>query len=525
LDAIRRMMLGQGVGKGLDIKGKSAKKGKLSAFVPFLQIFQEEDKEKVRTPWRDSKIRVFFNSRQNRDHVVERLKELGIELMETVEKAKHIIANESQYDDETVESAMEKMTLDMDDPMIGLIDTYSSTNRYGMEIQERLFWEGMVIRQNIHREPGSRDDTGRTSMPTFQDMNFASLRKKKNNIPGGCTRAVIMQYNAPGDYNNDPMSPLNLVMAYEENDPGLGRLRVIPCVSDFDCFIVGTRGVRYQQEVPADQIEIFNWMLQQTESILQTRDTDSWTKRWLNVLKDCGNKGFHPEVPPLGYSDPKTNFIFEHAIQRLSITGAVRHGAECYNYFFPQELDEKMLVISDELPEKYNRCNWVYVNQKDLQDILKYKIERGYTFPLNPKWVLCDPGWKDVYDKLLASQKPNVQNSLNCFYPPTSGIRENIERIHQEYPDGFQRIIDTTRKVTRNPSGRLLRQRSGRMSFVDGTMAMDLAEQELKYYMVLSRAKKRLKVYLIFVRLLGQVRERSRRKQRMLDKMVAQDFM
>lgn len=38
LDAIRRMMLGEGVGKGLDIKGKSAKRGKLSAFVPFMQI-------------------------------------------------------------------------------------------------------------------------------------------------------------------------------------------------------------------------------------------------------------------------------------------------------------------------------------------------------------------------------------------------------------------------------------------------------------------------------------------------------
>ena len=38
MDAIRRMMVGEGVGKGLDIKGKSAKCGILSALVPFLQI-------------------------------------------------------------------------------------------------------------------------------------------------------------------------------------------------------------------------------------------------------------------------------------------------------------------------------------------------------------------------------------------------------------------------------------------------------------------------------------------------------
>mmetsp|Transcript_23261 Transcript_23261/g.56126 ORF Transcript_23261/g.56126 Transcript_23261/m.56126 type:complete len:219 (-) Transcript_23261:1321-1977(-) len=34
-DAIAKMMRGDGVGKGLDIKGKSAKKGELSGYVPF----------------------------------------------------------------------------------------------------------------------------------------------------------------------------------------------------------------------------------------------------------------------------------------------------------------------------------------------------------------------------------------------------------------------------------------------------------------------------------------------------------
>jgi len=141
-------------------------------------------------------------------------------------------------------------------------------------------------------------------------------------------------------------------------------------------------------------------------------------------------------MPDGGYSDPKTKFIFEHAINRLSTTGAVRHGAECYNYYFQQELDEELLVISDELPDQYEGCNWTYVNQEELKEILKFNIDKGYTFPLNPKWVLCDPGWKDVYDKAMASDKLNVQQSLNCFYPRDSGLRECIEKSTKIIPRG-----------------------------------------------------------------------------------------
>ncbi len=40
-DAIAKMMRGDGTGKGLEIKGKSAKKGALSGYIPFLQIHEE----------------------------------------------------------------------------------------------------------------------------------------------------------------------------------------------------------------------------------------------------------------------------------------------------------------------------------------------------------------------------------------------------------------------------------------------------------------------------------------------------
>jgi hypothetical protein len=534
MDAIRRMMLGEGVGKGLDIKGKSAKCGKLSALVPFLQINKEEHKSKVRTLRKNSKIRIFFNTEKDRTTVVQNLNLLALELQQTVNESKQIVnannnADENLHDEKAIETAMEKLTLDMDDPIIDIIDTYAATDgKYGIAVQERLFWEGMVTRQNITRKVGSDDYTGRTSMPSFQDMNFASLRAKSAGIlGGGTTRAVIMQYRPPppsttsegnneqnefGDDENDddydPMCPLNLVMAYEENDPDIQRFRIIPCVSDFDCFIVGSRGVKYEEQVPEEQLDILKWGVNQTEKILENEGTDSWTKRWLDVLKECGSKGFHANIPPGGYSDPKTRFIFEHAIQRLSATGSVRHGAECFNYYFPQELDDKLLVISDELPEQYNGRSWVYVDQDELKEILLAKIKLGYTFPLNPKWILCDPGWKNVYDQLMKSYHPNVQDSLQCWYPPESGTRERIENVYNKYPDGFQRLKNNANDNIK--AFKIEPRRSTRLSYVDGTAAMDLAELELKYYLIFQRARRRLKAILMLKRMLDRIRkERS----------------
>ena len=56
---------------------------------------------------------------------------------------------------------------------------------------------------------------------------------------------------------------------------------------------------------------------------------------------------------------------------------------------------------------------------------------------VSSQWVLCDPGWKRVYDKLLASNMPNVQDSLNCWLPPDSGLREKIEDVSRKHPNGF----------------------------------------------------------------------------------------
>jgi hypothetical protein len=73
-----------------------------------------------------------------------------------------------------------------------------------------------------------------------------------------------------------------------------------------------------------------------------------------------------------------------------------------------------------------------------LAEILSEKIDQGFTFPLNPKWILCDANrWKQLYDKLLRSDTEETQQSMNIWFPPDSGLREQIERIHQSRPEGF----------------------------------------------------------------------------------------
>lgn len=484
-DAIRRMMLHEGVGKGLDIKGKSAKKGKLSGFVPYLQIHKEEHKKEIRTHPKDGRIRVFYKVKEARDRAADELSDVLKEMMDTVAKAEAIVAAEEE-DEDTMEWALEKLIWNMTDSTIHFLDD-CTPNAFGMDVPERLFWEGVVKRRDISRAPGSENDTGRPSEPNFQNMNNVSLRKKPAN---GGPKTVLMYYTDPNDRNPNPMNPLNFVMAYEEHS------RVMPVVSDFDCFLIGTRGVEYKEPLADDQLGVLQWCVNQVETVLEDgKQAASWTSRWLNILKTQAAKGFHPEIPPLGFSDPKTNTIMKHAIHRLNEEGSVRHGAECFNFYFPQELDDHFLVISDNLSG--TSLPWKYVDPKGLQEILKEKIDTGYAFPINPKWILCDPGWKDVYDKLMSSKRTNVQDALRMWYPPESGIREKIEAIHHRHPEGFQRLDDQANDADNDN---------------DGTAAMDLAEQELRYYLTFQRAKRKLRGMLIWKRILDEHRQ-SKKKE------------
>ena len=399
VDSIRKMMTGQGTGKGLDIKGKSAKKGKLSAYVPFLQIHDDAHKTKIRPLARDERIRVFYKKREARNlaritlleimndmvkqvgnaerelqfvhqptkqhnrrvttgehgrpsasqlsHLRKRLsndegrsmsallpekeeeEDVKAEMLRNRKSGSHSdLFGRASFTNASISSAADKMHWKiieewaMDDPSIQVIDDYSP-KCFGIDIPKRLFWEGYVMRaKDISREPGSEYDTGRPSRASFQDMNFASI---KDEFEEDSPRAVVWQYTDPYSPPNvpdpDPMMPQTLLMAYEEHG------MVKPVVSDFDCFLLGTRGVRFHSHLPEDQVKMVHHMVDDIEKILKDctegRSTN-WTSAWLQEMKHHRTQ---VKMPKYGFGDPKSYAIMKYAVQRLEEFGAVRHGA------------------------------------------------------------------------------------------------------------------------------------------------------------------------------------------------------
>ncbi|KAL7534355.1 hypothetical protein ACHAWF_004810, partial [Thalassiosira exigua] len=364
IDSIRKMMTGQGTGKGLDIKGKSAKKGKLSAYVPFLQIHEDEHKFKIRALPRDGRIRIFYKKREARDNARSILEEVVSDMTERASTclddllakirrredaegtgSESVLLAQDESDPVTkVLSAFRTLDLkkgvvsdddreeikvvsdwSMDDPAVRAIDDYSP-KCFGLDLPKRLFWEGYVVRaRDIGRPPGSVYDTGRPSRASFQDMNFGSI---KNEADPDTPRAVVWQYTdpylPPTEPDPDPMMPQTLLMAYEEHG------RVMPVVSDFDCFLLGTRGVRFHSPLPDDQVELVHNMLADTEKILtdcREGKSNNWTASWLETMK---HQRKHVHMPKYGFGDPKSYAIMKHAVKRLEEFGAVRHGAGAY---------------------------------------------------------------------------------------------------------------------------------------------------------------------------------------------------
>jgi len=114
-------------------------------------------------------------------------------------------------------------------------------------------------------------------------------------------------------------------------------------------------------------------------------------------------------------------------------------------------------------------------------------------FPLNPKWILCDPGWKKIYDDLLASDALYADLSKDVWFPPYSGIRERIDEIHKKHPNGFKPSTQPNRKLSvdmvkqsctsgrRQSATNLLRETidEGLGSELTGNAFADLAQLEL----------------------------------------------
>ncbi|KAL7469673.1 hypothetical protein ACHAXS_009925 [Conticribra weissflogii] len=469
-DAIAKMMRGDGTGKGLEIKGKSAKKGALSGYIPFLQIHEEGHKTQIRTIPKSDRTRIFFKTRRARDMVGKHLGNTAKEMTVVVAKAKFALAKaKCECDPEAILSeelnyANKAMSYELENPTIDCVDVYAPTI-FCIEAPVRVVWEGLVVKKDISRIANSEYDTGRASQPAFQDMNFAALRRRKPNEP----LPVLYQWS-----DKDPFDARMLVMAYEEEG------RVVPVVSDFDCFLIGSRNFSYQNRMPDDQVELLDWCVSQIEWILDNQtEPDSWTTTWLEILKHAARQNFYPQMPRFGFGDPTSYSMIEAAVTRSAKTcGAVRHGPECFNFFFPQELDDKFLIIfpGNEM--------WKYVNVHELQVILQQKIREGFTFPLNPKWVLCDPGWINLFKELVNSKSPSVRKSIDLWFPPESGLKERIVEINERHPNGF--ICTNGAKAN-----------------------AELAEQEYERYLILQRARKKVRGFVFWKNLLEDTRRNN----------------
>jgi hypothetical protein len=164
----------------------------------------------------------------------------------------------------------------------------------------------------------------------------------------------------------------------------------------------------------------------------------------LDILTRETEQGFYPQVPAYGFGDPTSIRIIENAIDATISCGAVRHGAECFNFWFPQELDNEFLVIW----ECYGQDKpWKYLSEDDLRGFLLDRAKEGYSFPLNPVWPVRDPGWYQILQALIEQsvKSERIDCTIRSWFPDSSGI---LDRIHslQKYASGFFIRSQATRR-------------------------------------------------------------------------------
>jgi hypothetical protein len=135
-------------------------------------------------------------------------------------------------------------------------------------------------------------------------------------------------------------------------------------------------------------------------------------------------------VPKYGFGDATSYRLIESVVRATHESGAVRHGSECFNFYFPQELDDDYLVVWEGFDDK----PWDYMGEEDLRDFLEERIEEGYSFPMNPVWALRDYGWFDIWDQM--SQSEDCRRNFEAWYP--ADIAKLIRDSHDKFPDGFE---------------------------------------------------------------------------------------
>lgn len=98
-----------------------------------------------------------------------------------------------------------------------------------------------------------------------------------------------------------------------------------------------------------------------------------------------------------------------------------------------------------------------------------------------------------MYDALFASKKANVQDSINCWLPPGTGLREEIDAISARHPRGFEATNERTEG--------------------DDSMAQKL--DDFERYLKIQRAWRKLRLLLFWIRFVNEKRlEREDREMK-----------
>lgn len=391
-DAIAKMLGGLAVGKGLNVKGKSAKKNRLSGFVPFLQISDNAHKERIEKLPEDSLVRVFYKTQVAREHA----RTVLMAAKQKLDRARRA-GGRGSYPD---------MSLD---------DRYAPS-AHGLVVPGPLLYEVYITRPDL--SPVVDWETGRNSEPGYMDMNLHAVCERSE------PQIVLYQHD-----EGEAMNPRGLLIAYAEKS-------VKPVVSDFDAFLVGSKGMCYES-LPEDQACRMAWTLDRVADILQTPSEESWTSRWFEVLKTAVKPESRNRLK-YGFGDPTSIRLIGDVVSQTSPCGAVRHGAECFNFNFPLELDDEYLVVWEGFTDK----PWNYMSELELRSFLIDRANGGYCFPLNPVWAVRDPGWYDVLDALRT--RPANQANLECWYPASCGILGRVDDIHARHREGFRTRDSTT---------------------------------------------------------------------------------
>jgi hypothetical protein len=168
-----KRILGSRVARqGLNVKGKSAKKNRLSGFVPFVQIHKDAHKDKVEEPPHWSRFRVYYKSELQRTEA-----RAGME-------------------------ALKKFWFAWCKRGLGeILDLNDYADMYGLDVPEFLFMDAYVRRADVRPMVGW--ETGRDSEPAFMNMNLHTLRGTSS------PTVVLLQHDTL-----EAMTPRGLLVAY-----------------------------------------------------------------------------------------------------------------------------------------------------------------------------------------------------------------------------------------------------------------------------------------------------------------------